>query len=493
MDSKTRLWTSSFFQATSLKSRKKKMRFLLLIFTFAISSCGFQNKQALEKAASEISDNLGCKNSKSQVFDAFYNLVDGQKSLPRAEELKEILGQKIEDSYGALDTRQGLQVQQLKNELNKIVDTMLSASIRNPKINWQEQIQEIIKYEMGDQTTKKNESQLALSFANIKKLEQNLMLSCSQGEVAPPKDIILLPENAKMIKGLSMVFATAYQSCSVLQLPEMNRQTPDTQGISVIGKHPDGVGSRREVTNLSDLQSTHYYIRTLASESNCRSVKNSPLIYDYGGQPKLAKNEINFFENSGSGTKALGIDCSAFVSSAVAVAGLRYKPGLPNKTIYIRQASSQFIDANQSGFTCFQNIEVTPQESVKVGDIVAVKGHVVVIDTVGSDPFGLEKISSQDLCNKIDYKNFDMVISQSSPSKNGIGINRYVVKDYLAEAEKMKNAFVEMARSACLAKFQKRSIKPASTDWGFIRHKGTPECFDRRVMMTGEECTQKCF
>lgn len=45
--------------------------------------------------------------------------------------------------------------------------------------------------------------------------------------------------------------------------------------------------------------------------------------------------------------------------------GLRDKPGLDNKPIFIRQTSSKFIDATQSG------------------DIIGVNGHVVAIDKIG--------------------------------------------------------------------------------------------------------------
>ncbi|MBC7466918.1 MAG: hypothetical protein H7256_13095, partial [Bdellovibrio sp.] len=173
-----------------------------------------------------------------------------------------------------------------------------------------------------------------------------------------------------------------------------------------------------------------------------------------------------------------------------------YKPAVDNKPIFIRQTSSKFIDAAKSGFTCFDNVTVTPTSSVKAGDIGGVSGHVVAVDSVGADPFGLALIKNEAGCSSISYKNFDITVTQSSPSKNGIGINKYLLKDYLIESGdtgKMTVAFVGMAKQACLAKFQNKSIKPASTAWGFLRHKGTSACLAPRVSMVGESCTQKCF
>jgi hypothetical protein len=300
----------------------------------------------------------------------------------------------------------------------------------------------------------------------------------------------------KMTTGINMVFSTAYQSCRVLDLPPIERSTASVVGISRVGTHTDGIGGKREVTSLSSVQKTHYYINGIATESQCFSVRNNPLIYDYGGSPAVSGTTINFQKNAGSGTGALGIDCSAYVSSAIAVAGLRYKPAADNKPIYIRQNSSKFISAAKSGFTCFDNVTVTPTSTVKAGDIVGVVGHVVAIDSVGADPFGLSLIKTEAGCSSISYKNFDMTVTQSSPSKNGIGLNKYLLKDYLIESGdsgKMTVAFVGMAKQACLAKFQNKSLKPASSAWGFLRHKGTAACLAPRVSMVGESCTQKCF
>ena len=108
------------------------------------------------------------------------------------------------------------------------------------------------------------------------------------------------------------------------------------------------------------------------------------------------------------------------------------------------------------------------------------------VDRIGKDPFGLALIKNVNDCSNLNYKNFDIDIAQSSPSKNGIGINKYLLRDYLDESPKIRTAFEGMAEQACLAKFQNRNLKPKNSEWGFLRHKGTPDCLTTRVTLSGE-------
>ena len=50
---------------------------------------------------------------------------------------------------------------------------------------------------------------------------------------------------------------------------------------------------------------------------------------------------------------------------------------------------------------------------------------------VGDDPFGLKYSKNINDCSKIDYRNFDFAVTQSSPSKGAIGLNKYKASDYL--------------------------------------------------------------
>lgn len=466
--------------------------------------------QSVDQASQNLSQAIGCTNMKGLVYDAFYEMIDQTQSVPLAVDMKESLKSQLNQmkSEKNLTASERKIVDQMLGEFNSVIDLMLEQAPGQNPSSWKEQVQKIIEYEMQDQSSDKiiaGHQKINRSLDRVSILAKQTSMNCSavSTPVSSPVDIPKVPTSVEeplalaspvLIKGINRVFATAYQSCRVVSLPPLDNDTPDVQGITRLAEnHTDGIGGKRIITDLKAVQKTHYYVRGIATESSCARVADNPLIYDYGGEPAISGTTLNYFKNSGSGTQALGVDCSAFVSSAVAVAGMRYKPNLENKPIYTRQNSAKFIDATKSGFTCFDNITVTPTQSVLAGDIVAVSGHVVIVDRIGLDPFGLNAIAKESACANLDYKNFDIDVAQSSPSKQGIGLNKFKLRDYLDETSKMRTAFVEMGKKACVAKFKKISEKPSSSAWGFIRHKGTQECLAPRVSLTGEACAQSCF
>lgn len=493
---------------TFFQGRKNHPTWLYLFCVSFVLSCAPQNQHSLDTASKNISDSLACEQSQSKIFDAFYEVIDKDKAIPSVNSFKLSLKEKLDliknnRSFSGSELKN---FEKIENELDNTIDLIFSEYKKNPNLSWKEQIQKIIEYEMGDQSSVdniQNSQKISQSLSNVNQIAQSLDLDCNSATTPAPDTtlpVVTEPPLAEtsipqMAKAINMVFSTAYQSCRALDLPAMDRSTSNVNGITRLAQnHPDGVGGRRIITDLPSVQKTHYYVRSIASESSCQDVRSNPPIYDYGGEPSVSSSTISFFKDAGTGTEALGVDCSAFISSAIGVAGLRYKPGLDNKPIFIRQSSSKFIDATKSGFTCFENITVNSKQSIKPGDIMGISGHVVSIDTVTNDPFGLSFLKNEKDCNTINYKNFDFTIAQSSPSKNGIGINKFKISDYLDESSAtMRNGFVEMGKQACLAKFQNTSIKPKSSSWGFIRHKGTAECLAPRITMVGETCTKKCF
>lgn len=485
-----------------ITAQKKLKTFLFIIgAATALASCAPPQSQNVQQASQSVSKSLGCSDMKSLVFDSFYEMIDQSQSVPLASDMKKSLQDAMDQLKAEknLSAAEAVTLDKITSELFTVVDLMLEQTPDMTSTSWKEQIQKIIEYEMQDQSTEKtiaSQVQINQALDRVRSLSVQAALACDM-TYSPNKTnsstSALEVSVPSLPRGINRVFATAYQSCRVLDLPPMDRATANVVGITRTGTHSDGVGGKREVTDLKSVQRTHYYINGIATESSCVKVADSPLIYDYGGEPAISGTTLNFFKNAGSGTAALGVDCSAFVSSAIAVVGMRYKPNLANKPIYTRQTSSKFMDAAKSGFTCFDNVTVTAKQSIAAGDILGVNGHVVIVDRIGQDPFGLALIKKESDCSGLNYKNFDIVIAQSSPSKNGIGLNKYQVKDYLDETSKMRTAFVEMGQQACIAKFQQKNIKPKSSAWGFIRHKGTAECVAPRVALTGESCSQNCF
>ena len=482
-------------------------KFVSALFAMLLSAGCMKQNSALELSSQKATESLGCDNFKSKVFDSMYDYLENQEATPDLVSLQDSLSEKIDQIAKTQKISDTEKLTELKTEFSKVFSILIEESKKAKGVSTiREHVQTLIEMEMEDTSTTANvklNSKITNQFSKVSALSNELNVQCQQPAASEPprsqlQDQAALPNNVqqRMIAGSYNVLTTAYQSCQVLEIPEISAATPDVVGIKRVGTHPDGVGGVREVSSVASVQQTHPYIRVAAGVQNgCFNVRNNPLIYDYGGSPSVANNTLNFFKNSGSGSNALGVDCSAYVSSAIAAGGFRYKAGVDNKAVYVRQTAVKFVDPKSSGFSCFDNITVDRNNSIKPGDIAAVHGHVVMVDKIGADPFGLKKLNSISQCDSLDFRNFDFVISQSSPNKNGIGLNRFIARDYLkdvGEFGKMGVMFSEMGKAACKAYFQNTSVKPSSSAWGIIRHNGKAECFAPRIEMAQQSCVNAC-
>jgi hypothetical protein len=482
--------------------------FILFIFCFSfIVGCTSNVETKSQEMGQSLGRTIGCQTFRSQVFDSFYLFLDQNKVSPNEEALlksaMDVLDQKLSmvsmTEKDQTDFRESYQ-SILRILTNKEVSSDLSVT---------DQTRWLISLETGSiesSDLQKNGELLQSSLNRFKILIEKYGMNQNLNDQCPPpaSDVIPLETTAResalsrMTLGARWTFANIYQSCDVLRLPDLSIQTPDLQGVTRDNK-VDHVGWGRKYTNISLLQKTHFYLNFDPFDrdlpTSCRSVQNAPPVYDYGGVPHWdGQNTLSFFENAGIGGPALGVDCSAFVSSAIAHAGLRYSPGLPNKPIYSRRNSSDFLNPESSGLSCFDRIEVNSTHSLQVGDIMAIRGHVVFIDRVSADPFGISHVTKKEDCENLTWENFDFTLLQSSPSKNSVGVNRFGVRDYLSEgAPTMERGFLKYGVAACLSRFDGKPRKLMDSEVAIIRHKGTAECLSsRRVHFTGDDCVREC-
>lgn len=497
---------------------KNKICFFLSGFFLLLAGCSSHLEVQSFDLGSKIVDRITCQNFRSKIFDSFYLFLDQNQASPVERPL-------IEGALQALDQRlsgvsMSREEQQDFREGYRAILRVLSQSELSEKMSALERTQWLIELETGSvdsQSVKEQGLILSKNFSRFRELVDKYGMAKEGGSQCPPdassgereptpqepsEETPAVHEGASRLSKMAVAghfaFATLYQSCEVLKLPEINAQTPDLQGVAK-DKAVDSVGWGRKYTNIPLLQKTHPYLNWRTANQglapNCRSVREAPPVYDYGGVPKWdGANSLNFFVNSGSGGPALGIDCSALISSAIGQAGLRYQPGLPNKAIYSRRTSKEFLRPEASKLTCFDRIVLGPDSSIAPGDIMAINGHVVMIDRVGVDPFGVSRISKASDCSGgINLRNFDFAILQSSPSKNSIGVNRFTVKDYLEPGSGMATGFQKYAVAACLSHLDGKKRKLMEDDVAIIRHKGTPECLStQRVEFVGAECVQRC-
>ncbi|RYZ76201.1 MAG: hypothetical protein EOP06_31565 [Proteobacteria bacterium] len=267
------------------------------------------------------------------------------------------------------------------------------------------------------------------------------------------------------------------------------------KGIKIVGTHTDGIGSKREISSISSLVTSHPYLKSYKKPNDsCFDVKKSPLIYDYGGRPVTSSGAFDMFKNAGSGTTVLGTDCSGYVYMALATAGLKVKSNMTSRAVLVSGFSSRmYLDPQKNGMTCLDFAKFSGSDSLRPGDIIAKSGHVIIVGSVGKDPFGLANIKSASDCTtkKMATSRFDFTVLQSSPSKGGIGIHSVKASSYLPESEVMTEGLLAHAVNACKAKFGS-ALTSKSSVVSIVRHSGSSSCKDKEVLMERQSCVASC-
>lgn len=484
-------------------------KYILVSFLFLAACAPKHADEATTSIAKDTVESLSCEDFQSSVWDGVKNYLQQQQTLPSVYDMSLALKQQLTQLQDTHPDITQDQINALTLDLNALFTAILEEAPSGEKASTPQQLLILLSaIDVGDKTTAFRAymvNKTTALFAQVNADIQGLGLACpkpaaqNDGFTYERHQLTALQSGLPLaVFGERWAFATAYQSCNTLRLPAMTAQTPDVKGISIVGTHPDGVGSKRMITSLSSVQSTHYYVKDERSYgSACFNVRNNPLIYDYGGKPyatTAADSRINLFKDNGDGTSVLGIDCSGFVFTSMAAAGLKLKATRALKASDSwAWGSSSYVEPQQNGLTCLDKITMTPTDNLRAGDIVAIYGHVFMIDSVGADPFGIGKTRSLSDCAKMSAKNFDFVIAQSSNSKNGIGINHYDGAAYVSDhGGTIQTEMVKYANYACQAYYNKKNYTPSLGDLSIVRHKGTSECMATRVKLTNEECIQDC-
>ncbi len=480
--------------------------------------------------ASQTVDDIACKNTnmETKLWDGLKSYLIEQKEIPTADALQVALKSQV-DALAQQNPRMTQdQAAKLSSDLNNLVQSLLAEAPAGERVETPEQLLMLLSaIDVGDRTTTFRaymQDKVRGNFTALQKTVSTLDVNCPSGSgssdngsqagggtMTPEVPVVeeinydyayhkaqaVSQGEPLAVFGSRWTFATTYQNCSALETPDMDAKTPEVEGISITGKHSDGVGSKRVIASLSKVQSTHPYLKGVSSYGEgCFNVRSNPLIYDYGGKPygtTAADSPIDLFKNNGDGTSVLGIDCSGYVYTAMATAGLRLKSGRALKASDSwAWGSSSYVEPQDNGLTCLSKITVSPAVSMKAGDIVAVYGHVLIIDKAGSDPFGINSVTNVNDCSKLTSDKFDFTVAQSSPSKGGVGINHFDARVYLPTSAKMKTGLEKYAYYACLAKFNNKSYTPNVGTLSVIRHKGTTECMAPRVKLAREACVQSC-
>ncbi len=486
------------------------------LLALVLSACSGPGDAARTIANNSV-QHIGCKVSQSEMWNALHQVAEKDGAYPVADEVREALrlagaeknleGPAFEAYIDAFAANYAVTIEGIREKFAP-----------NDVASWKKALAEM---EVGVRVTDVHaelQSKVELGLSELASAERALNAACEDpddgrepaGELDPPptgdnKEFGTVWEQLKAeenpeVYGARKALATLYQSCGVLSLPAMNASTPSVDGITILAEpHPAG-GRKRVYGSISDIVNTHYYIKNqTAAKPTCYNVRATPPIYDFGGKPYTTSskpNVLDFFRDGGTGTSVIGYDCSAYVFSALALAGLKMDPdpAKPLKADLVHGIGSRaFKEPQANGLRCLAKISVTATTSILPGDIAAINGHVVMFDHVGGDPFGLDKITRIEDCTsaKLPYSQFDFVIAQSSPSKDGIGVNRFQARNYLSESSTYRDGLTRYAVAACKAKFGTLTAVD-TTNLSIVRHKKTPECMATALVANREDCVDSC-
>ncbi|CAN5507415.1 hypothetical protein BH10BDE1_BH10BDE1_13140 [soil metagenome] len=478
--------------------------------------------------AKSIDQAIGCKDFEDAFWKSLGETIEATGRPPSADDVDTAMKRQLKTSTRLSKVSAGSKkrITNLASDLADVINRRTekgSALQTNEALDadlrrglWLERVAQL---EIGDRTTlekSQDVDDVQNKIQNLKEIAQAeglVDIMCAAATPAPPA--VTPPATAATtmfdqwkatyappVYGGMKTVATIYQSCDAGGKAPIGSETGNVQGISVTGRHTDGSGNIRQVTDLKAYLRTQPYIGTAVYKRplpSCHDVQAIPSIYDYGGKPYATtadEKTLNMFKNAGTGSKELGIDCSGLVFSAYATAGLKLKKTTGLKASLVNGVSSTMLTQPQAnGLTCLDHATFTAKSNLKPGDIIAIKGHVVMVADVGADPFGINRLNSVSQCTSgnISIGNFNFSIFQSDPSKGGIGVNRMRASYYLSSFSTMGRGMIDHAINACKAKFQTAGIVSKSSSASVVRHLGTTACIDSvPVTLTKEECLSSC-
>ncbi len=451
----------------------------------------------------------GCQDFKTHVWNYIDKIVSANEGSPipyialRKEVTKRVMS--------LMDSHSGS-----KEDIKKFADQFVSiyALITEFRDQNKDDVEEtlfLFEYDVFNQNEtverRKFKDQLQTLFADLNGSAKKLNKDCAQEDHPNLKIGSQQNEfNAKWLQdmksyvhpvvyGARKVMATAYQSCKVLDLSIMPSGQM-TKGVVRYSNHSDSRGSKRKIVNLDSLNRSHYYLRQaqVPTDKKCFDIHARPLIYDFGGKPSISFRSINLFENSGSGSSVLGVDCSGFISSAMATAGLRLKQHVSIRPIHVKGVSSWvFKKAGPKNLSCLIKQDPSVNNPIQTGDIIASSNHVAIIEFVKEDPFGIEHISNANDCHsqRIKAEEIKFSVIQSSSHNNAVGINRMMSYDAFKNQTIMKG-LKRMASRACYKKFGINAHRDID-EISILRHNTTnSDCLDYEVYLKGQDCLKEC-
>jgi hypothetical protein len=353
-----------------------------------------------------------------------------------------------------------------------------------------------------------------------------------------------LTTSERLLLAARTTMAVQYQSCAA---PFVTPAHPlhETLGRLEVQNPANASLVIRSITDIKEYEATHPVISQLPLEANpeCRDISLAPPMYLYGAKPLLSRGPPPiadlFVDQSrasvcmqpngqgfngaacpvGTSPAVTGMDCSGFFSIIFRNSGLRVTrdstPGLLN--------TSQLVSAARSRSSCLDSINwnaaTSTTELLAPGDIYVVSSqHLVMVESTGSDPFGLDRLPADQSCDALTPADWDFRIIHSSSRGGAAGISRMNASEFFLEAAEFAGPLIAQAQELCRSRRASRmppdgspltrarveheqDITPDSFTLPrsamFIRHRGasargceTPP--KDRLTLAGDQCIAGC-
>lgn len=305
------------------------------------------------------------------------------------------------------------------------------------------------------------------------------------------------------VRGARKVYATMFQSCNVFD-KVIDNTTPSLRGVS---SYPSGANRIRKITNHKQYEDSHIVLSALDEGGNypgpsCEDVRKMPPVYGYGSR-KAPNNsgELNLFSKgegvSSSSLNASGIDCSSFISVALATQGLKVTKNSPPFDPFTTSGLQQSVKGKNS---CLENVKFSENTSIAPGDMINVAAsHIVMIDEVGDDPLAIQKYASLNQCHKIKVSDFNFTYIHSGNVNNSYGPSRVHISKH--NGGQMFDNLRMTAIKSCMnivkgmkGEFNSKDLN-INRKFDIVRHKSSdPSCIsDKKIKLKNEECIDGCY
>lgn len=317
-----------------------------------------------------------------------------------------------------------------------------------------------------------------------------------------------------MAQGARKFLATMFQSCdalnneSTLQVPVGKTDEVNVPNLDGVDRR-DGSGGPRRITNRSDYVDAHPVLKQLKAKKiagdyppageSCNDATLNPPVYGYGSKAHTnSDGELELTElgpgNSGSngarvfnGVTPQAIDCSGLIAGAMAIQGLKITP--QHSDGYRIHSTSMFKNTANAATnnTCINHARFNGNNSLLTGDIINVgSSHIVMVDSVGDDPLGINAAVAAGNCEDISVSSFDFTYIHSGAMNSSntahIGPSRVHISYHtnVTGSDRpgtMFNNLVNVAQDRCLELIQNENVaesssygKSGNSNFGILRH-----------------------